>query len=339
MSKNYKFSVFIGRFQPFHLAHMSLLKEALRQAETAIVILGSYKRARNPKNPWTGEEREQMIRASLSEEENASVKFVMMRDYAYNDNLWVADLQQQVSNITQDSNSVALIGHKHDRSSYYLELFPQWTFVSMDNVDSLPHATIIRNHYFQDEEDFKTFCHPKTIEYLESFRSTEDYKDIKASFDDLNLYKSKWKSAPFPPIFLTVDSVVIKSGHLLLVRRKGPYGRGLLALPGGFLNQDEITRVATLRELKEETSIKLATDLLDASIVEEKVFQHPERSLRGRTVTFAYLINLGAGLLPSVKAADDAAECFWLPLRELAQREDQFFEDHFYIIQNFINKF
>src|SRR5258708_1642789 len=90
--KPFEFSVFIGRFSPFHLAHFSLIQEALKLAETAVVIIGSYKKAPSPKNPWTGEEREAMIRAALSPEENARVKIILMRDYLYNDHMWLADL-------------------------------------------------------------------------------------------------------------------------------------------------------------------------------------------------------------------------------------------------------
>ena len=41
----YEYSIFIGRMQPFHMAHYSLLQEALKLARTAIIVIGSYKRA------------------------------------------------------------------------------------------------------------------------------------------------------------------------------------------------------------------------------------------------------------------------------------------------------
>lgn len=48
---NYKFDylVFIGRFQPFHLAHMQTILIALEQSENVILALGSAQDERNIK--------------------------------------------------------------------------------------------------------------------------------------------------------------------------------------------------------------------------------------------------------------------------------------------------
>jgi nicotinamide mononucleotide adenylyltransferase len=37
--KDFEYSIFIGRFSPFHMAHYELLKIALQKAQTAIVIV------------------------------------------------------------------------------------------------------------------------------------------------------------------------------------------------------------------------------------------------------------------------------------------------------------
>ena len=334
----HKFSVFIGRFQPFHLAHYELVKEALRQAETAIVVIGSYKRAPAPKNPWSGEEREAMMRASLTDEENARVKVIFMRDYMYNDNLWLIDITQKISDATDDSDDVVLIGHEHDRSSYYLKMFPQWQKFLINNIDKFPHATEIRYLYFTHDADYKKSIHSKTIEYLEGFKKTEKFKLLKDYFDDVRAKKALWAGSPRPVIFNTVDAVVLTSGHILCVRRGKAYGKGQLALPGGFLEVDERVRTGAIRELKEETAIKFSKEELDLSIVDYKPFDHPDRSERGRTISHAFLFNLGAGPLPQVKGGDDADKAFWLPLREFNAREEECFEDHFHIVSYFVNK-
>lgn len=343
-TKPFEFSVFIGRFQPFHMAHYELIKEALRQAETTVVIIGSYKRAPSPKNPWSGEEREAMMRAALSPEENARVKVIHIRDYLYNDNMWLTDLTTKVYEITGDSNSVVLVGHEHDHSSYYLSLFPQWKTHLIGNIDEFPHATEIRYLYFTHDLAYKKSLHPKTVEYLEDFKKTDKFKGLKAYFDAVRDGKNKWQGAPFPVIFHTVDSVVIKSGHVLVVRRGKAYGKGQIALPGGFLDQHEKIRLGAIRELREETAIKLTKEELDNFIVDEHVFDHPDRSERGRTITTAFFLDLDKnkmgwktdGRLPQVKGSDDADKAWWMPLRELGAREEEFFEDHFHIINYFV---
>lgn len=336
MSKPYEFSIFIGRFQPFHLAHYELVKEALNQADTAIVIIGSYKRAPSPKHPWSGEEREAMMRASLSPEENARVKVIYMRDYLYNDPLWLADVSRQVGEIIGDSTSVVLVGHEHDYSSYYLKAFPQWEKKLVSNIDSLPHATTIRYLYFTQDVGYKNSLNAKTVSYLEEFKKTAKFKSVKAYFDAVRAGKDAWSGAPFPPIFHTVDCVVIRSGHVLCVRRGKAYGGGQIALPGGFLNEHERIRTGAIRELKEETAIAMDKSELDKFVKDEHVFDHPDRSERGRTITTAFFLDLGNGPLPKVKGSDDADKAWWMPLSEFYAREEEFFEDHFHIINYFV---
>src|SRR5690606_10493536 len=58
-------AVLIGRFQPLHNGHLALLRQALAAAQQAVVILGSACQARSPKNPFTWQERAQLIQASL----------------------------------------------------------------------------------------------------------------------------------------------------------------------------------------------------------------------------------------------------------------------------------
>lgn len=329
----FKYCVCIGRYQPFHLGHHELIKEALSQAEIAVIVIGSAGKAPSIQNPWSAIEREAMIKGALTDEEKARVKFVHVRDFFYTQNKWLAEVQQLVYEVTEgaEDSEIANIGESND--------FPQWTFIKMRNMDRLPHATVIRGLYFTHDNGYKSHVGVSIGNYMEDFKATATFKNLKEEYDFVRNYRESWRCAPFPPTFVTVDCIVVKSGHVLAVRRKGSPGKGLIALPGGFLNQKETIKVGALRELKEETGIKVSKEDLEAAIVEEKVFDYPERSLRGRTITHAFLIDLGSGPLPIVKGADDADKAWWMSLSELATREADFFEDHFHIIAHFVNKF
>jgi bifunctional NMN adenylyltransferase/nudix hydrolase len=166
---------------------------------------------------------------------------------------------------------------------------------------------------------------------------TESFTRLKEEYNYLQDYKACWAVAPYPVTFVTADAVVIKSGHVLVVKRGGNPGKGLVALPGGFVNQNESLDAACLRELKEETKIKVSTDKLIAARQANHVFDHPQRSLRGRTITHAYLFDLGKeGNLPTVKGSDDAEEAFWMPIGDVYSNETAFFEDHRSIILYFL---
>jgi bifunctional NMN adenylyltransferase/nudix hydrolase len=171
------------------------------------------------------------------------------------------------------------------------------------------------------------------MEYI--WLKNPDIPTIKQEYKMVKKYKEAWKAAPFPPTFMTVDAIVVQSGHILLVKRGDMPGKGLWALPGGFLNQEETMLDGAIRELKEETKIKVPVPVLKGSIKESKTFDAPNRSSRGRTITQAFFIDLGVGELPKVKGADDAEKAFWVPFNQVKQ--EKMFEDHFHIIDNFIN--
>src|ERR1700761_6786212 len=89
-------AVLVGRFQPFHDAHLALLTRALTIAPRVVVVVGSAFQARTPKNPFTWTERAEMIRQALPEADRARLAIVPMRDY-YDEKRWVASVRQAVS--------------------------------------------------------------------------------------------------------------------------------------------------------------------------------------------------------------------------------------------------
>ena len=99
-------------------------------------------------------------------------------------------------------------------------------------------------------------------------------------------------------------------------------------------NTDRTVEDAALRELKEETLIKVPLPVLRGSIVRSKVFDAIDRSPRGRIITHAFYILLPDGDLPKVKGSDDAEKARWIPIAEI--KPEECFEDHFEIISHFI---
>jgi len=338
----YNTLVFIGRFQPFHNGHASIVDAALKQAHEVIVVVGSSFAARNTRNPFTFEERKAMIKAVYPQDH---IKVVPVSDYPYDDNKWVAAVRSTVysaMSFTPDPTRIGLIGHEKDGTSFYLKIFPTWDSVAVPNLDGV-HATTIRTMLFEDGS-------PGSIAALMPSRAYSTMADLiiknsdlggawdtlSKEYDIIKRYKQSWESAPFPPTFHTVDAVVVQSGHVLLVKRKAAPGMGLWALPGGFLNQQETLLDGTIRELREETKIKVPVPVLRGSIKAQKTFDHPHRSTRGRTITTAFFIDLGFdSKLPKVTGADDAEKARWVPFNEVDQ--SKLFEDHFAIIDSFIN--
>ena len=343
-----KIGVFIGRLQPLHNAHLAAIKLALTEVDKLIIVLGSACQAKTVKNPWTTDERKEMILACLTPEEQIKVSVVSAKDYLYNDNLWLTALQSALASVSVpslnkefdlDECDVTLYGHDKDRSTFYLHLFPAWSFKETGELGDVDATRVRENFFRRDTLDIQRMVPKPVFDILKKEIGTPEYERLYEEFRHIVDYKAMWAAAPYPPVFVTTDAVLIKSGHVLVVRRRGYPGKGLLALPGGFLRDDERVQDGCLRELKEETRIALPKDELKKRIVDEKVFDHPNRSLRGRTITHAFCFDLGAGSLPKVKGDDDAEKAFWIPLRDVMRSEEMFFEDHWHIINYFVNKF
>ncbi|HVF17228.1 MAG TPA: hypothetical protein VNA21_09960, partial [Steroidobacteraceae bacterium] len=78
--------------------------------------------------------------------------------------------------------------------------------------------------------------------------------------------------------------------------------------------------------------------VLRGSIKSRQVFDHPDRSLRGRTITHAFHFEFPSGDLPSVRAGDDADRARWVPISEALDMEEQCFEDHFHVLEHFLGR-
>ncbi len=361
--RDYSAAVLIGRFQPFHNNHKILIEQALRIADKVLILVGSAYAARTPKNPFTFEERRSMIFDSMGIEipglPSSRISVEPIRDYFYSDDMWLSQVQAVTSEHIEDGETVALLGGYKDGSSYYLNLFPQWEYVAPEDTGRMD-ATTVREVLFDVEfatgwadkglnvrvspdavakqnTFFDAMTPAPVADFLKGFTCGETFARLSQEFKANRDYRAAWEGSPFPPIFVTADAVVTCSGHVLVVTRGGNPGKGLLALPGGFVRSNERIKDAAVRELKEETRIKVDKPVLKRAIVDSEVFDYPARSERGRTVTHAYHIKL-EGKLPEVKltGADDAVKCQWMPFVEVMRRADEFFEDHIHIINNFI---
>jgi bifunctional NMN adenylyltransferase/nudix hydrolase len=338
MPKKYDTLVLIGRFQPLHSAHLEIIKRATALTDQLVVICGSAKQPRTYKNPFTFDERSRMIRAATA---GLSMRVYVEPniDTIYNDQAWAVRVQGIVSKYrVLGGAGVGIIGHKKDESSFYLDMFPQWGYENVEEIEPLS-AVNIRDLYFKRDcnmKFIKAVVPETTYDFLNEFKNTAEYEQIIREREFVANYKKQYASLPYPPIFSTADSVVIQSGHVLMIRRRAEPGKGLWALPGGYVNAntDKSVEDAAIRELREETQIKVPAPVLRGNIKRSKVFDAIDRSPRGRIITHAFHIELPDGELPKVKGSDDAEKARWVPIAEV--RSEDCFEDHYEILQHFL---
>ena len=332
----YDVAVCIGRFQPFHNAHLTLLRHALGLAPKVVVVLGSAMQARSSKNPFEAADRAAMISLSVGQDAER-VTFVPMRDY-YDDARWLARVKQEVARAGSDPQRIAVVGHFKDATSFYLDLFRDWADVVRVDRHGEVEATHLRRVLLGEGSAAAALAAVAphvpagTLDYLRSWMELPFRGALAREWAQIRAERERYGEGPFT----TVDSVVTCGAHVLLVQRGGAIGHGLWALPGGFLEKDERLRQAALRELVEETGLRRLSTTWDVAYKGSQVFDHPQRSVRGRAITHAHRFDLGSGKCPPVEGADDASHAQWVPIEEVVSLEARFFEDHFHILDHFL---
>jgi bifunctional NMN adenylyltransferase/nudix hydrolase len=337
MAVRYDIAVVIGRFQPIHNGHLDLFRKAFEIADDVVCILGSTHRPASIKNPLSYNERVDLIVSALLENDISVPYFRGVEDSHYQDQVWFVNVKNAVQNAVEvnlkhhlHGRSIAVVGHLKDASSYYLNGFADWDKVEVPANEML-HSTDIRNEWFSNN---LAQVRPNLAESVYRRLKEKNIADLVEEYTYVKKYREETQVGPFPVQFLTTDAVVVHGDEILMVRRGMAPGKGLWALPGGFKGHKETFFDSCVRELQEETNIDLPESTIRRAKREEKIFDFPDRSVRGTTVSMAYSFILDPTMKrPRVKAADDAVLAWWFPLAELRKMRDKIFEDHLDMIE------
>lgn len=342
-----KIAYVIGRFQPFHLGHKAMVKKALDIANNVVVVIGDTGCRPDYKNPWTVEERIAMIRSNFDPATNDRLFFTSVEDIPYDDNAWADAVHNAVGKVGVSSLPWGkfLVGYKKDGSSFYLNLFPEWKLVEIEPRElegSRIDATAIRNAYFAPE-GFLMGLPSGSHDWLNTWKhwNLTRWQQIGAEREAVLKHNMEWDCEAVRkyggPVIAAVDALLFDKKSVLLIRRKGGVGKGALALPGGFVDPAERLVDAALRELHEETGIKVERHKLTHDRL--VAFDHPGRSMRGRIITNVLPIFAPNHFTtkPKPVAGDDADDAMWVDRDELPALKREFFSDHYHIINRCLN--
>lgn len=116
----------------------------------------------------------------------------------------------------------------------------------------------------------------------------------------------------YPRPAVTVDAILIsKQNSVLLIERGREPFKGKWALPGGFIDMDEPLETACMRELEEETGIRITL------LKQFKAFGAVDRDPRHRTISVIFYAFTEDEII--ALAGDDAAKAQWFPLDQLPE--------------------
>lgn len=344
---NVQVGVVVSKFTFLTNSHVTMLKKAASDNDFVIIAVGSSDRARSIEYPFSFDERVMNIKELIQNDDSLSsmsYRVISLPDSPYNQYNWTNSIHGSIYdvldelNITCDEINVYTFKSKQ---YHYETIFPEPSFVLafVPNKDET-----VKDSFFYGGGRIKELakvCPPSFVNFAIEFMNSDVYKRLLGEYNAVEHMIDSWESSPFPPSFVTTDAVVYCKGHILLVTRNNPVGKGLYCLPGGFLNQHATITDGIVDNLKKDTAIKVSKPILKSNIVKSSVFDDPFRSPRGRIITHVGLIVLdnvtSLYTLPDVREVKgQKTHAKWIPVHMIDKLRDQFFEDHYYIIKSML---
>lgn len=299
-----KWAVYIGRFQPFHNGHLDAIKQIYDDGVGSLIIgVGSMQEKGTEKNPFSFEERIEMIQAGVEKEnfDDMSISYMPIPDFNQNES-WFRYIQRlalhtfEVVYTSNDWTAKAFQdGSKNRIKTKTLDL----------NLDI--SATKVRYEMSSQDSSWKQKVPKGTLDYLIKIEGDKKVRDILSSNNKERL---------------AADLIIEKNNKLVLIDRLyPPYG---LALPGGMKEINESIEETASREGNEEVGLEIKDLKLFG------VYSKPGRDPRG-PVTSVVFTAKGEG---EIRVGSDAKNYVEIPIGELLKREYAF--DHKQIIKDYL---
>jgi len=97
-------AIFIGRFQPFHKGHLKAVKWILKRENELLIVIGSAQEFSTKENPFSFDERKEMLEKTFLAEKISNFKIFGMPDF-FDDVSWV----KKVLEITESKKNQTLV--------------------------------------------------------------------------------------------------------------------------------------------------------------------------------------------------------------------------------------
>lgn len=336
--EHFDLAICTGRFPLPGEAALALVRACLARAPRCLLVLRRAFMAPTPANPLRWDERAALLRDALADDERDAVRIEPLREH------WdEARLLRDVRELAATHAPSRVLWLHAGEAPLQLEEPPAGWVVEPTGGDDGDAVATRALHALYEADDAAVALRALlpgvaagAAGFLRAWIREDRFATVRDDWRQIAKERRQWSVAPYPVVLSTVDALVRARDRVLLVRRGRSPGKGLWAIPGGFLEPSEGVLHAALRELEEETRLPLTRQQKKQALRAMRVFDHPERSQRGRMITHGFYFDLGDIAPPAVEGADDAAEAKWFPIAQLSQLEDQLHDDHFHILQTFL---
>lgn len=165
-------ALFIGRFQPFHKAHLSDIKNILKECDEIVIAIGSSQYSNTKDNPFSVEERIEMIEDVLISENIGNYTIFPVPDVG-DDNQWVEHLLTLVPEFD-------IICTGNDWTENCFKNYKKKRF-KIKKIKLIPgvNSTTIRDKILKNE-NWQELVPEKVIEFINKIKGVERIKKIFA---------------------------------------------------------------------------------------------------------------------------------------------------------------
>jgi bifunctional NMN adenylyltransferase/nudix hydrolase len=331
------------------------LRHALSRAERVVVFLDGANMARSShKFPFTVAERKEMLAVLFKDAVASGGLLTVAADHNPYDEAAVAQaLGNEVAGIAArfgiprhgEAFRVAERGDRPSPASLAAFGPPRAPAAAELSPPAPPPPATLRDYLLTGEA---AAADPRLSDWLEAFAGTQDHAWLRQEAEFCVDYAKQWPLPEGEICFRTADSVSLCAGKVLMVVRGAMPGKGLWALPGGFINKGEKPSAAARRERGEETG-----DVADDDCLGTRLYAAQGRDPRGVIETYASVFDMaplppqttenGEGATadedgrPLVEGRDDARSAEWKWPGDLEPHT--VFGDHGLIIEDMVMRF
>jgi nicotinamide-nucleotide adenylyltransferase len=191
--QGFKQALFVGRFQPFHLGHLSVIKKALETEDRLVIVIGSAEENHEAANPFTAGERFQMIEACLSAEGISGDRYAIIPiRNVENFMLWTTHVDQYIPPVYKVYTGSDIV--KALYTAYGKYEIEDVEFVSNVVVSGAGGArvvkrntvgqvgtvsgTVIREKMAKGDDEWKQLVHPSVVALIEGWNGVQRVKMV-----------------------------------------------------------------------------------------------------------------------------------------------------------------
>lgn len=149
--------LFIGRFQPFHNGHLEVIRRALKEVSHIIIIITVPLR-KTSKDPFSADERREMIRDALHEEKIRNFSLFVVNDIPSDD--------EYVDHVRQHAHNFNMVYVGENRINEKLFSDAGYTVIASNRYFNIS-STDVREDMLRNGDKWKKMVPKAVAEYIE----------------------------------------------------------------------------------------------------------------------------------------------------------------------------